>query len=50
MNSHLKVLKSAHEEYVKVKEYATGDEEEMDLIVVGFNTFLKEVEKLRTGF
>ena len=45
MKSHIKVFKSAHEEYVeKIKEYATGDKEEMKHTFSGLNIFLKETQ------
>ena len=45
VESLVKVFKAAHKAYVeKIKENATGDEEEMDITIGECDTYLKEVE------
>ena len=45
VESLVKVFKAAHKAYVeKIKENATGDEEEMDITFGECDTYLKEVE------
>ena len=46
LESYLKTLKSAHEDYIeKIERYAIGDREDVNYITKGFNTFLKDVKE-----